>query len=75
MLFSSGKHEDKCHIYDFGILLEMILGRKMENKWRRSLGAAVRAFCVCAHALIMANGEQLNRDTNGGAIFNGVATK
>jgi hypothetical protein len=32
MLFCSGKHEDKCDIYDFGvILLEIILGRTIKT--------------------------------------------
>lgn len=30
--FCSGKHEDKCDIYDFGvILLEIILGRTIKT--------------------------------------------
>lgn len=32
MLICSGKHEDKCDIYDFGvILLELILGRTIKT--------------------------------------------
>jgi len=32
VLFCSGKHEDKCDIYDFGvILLEIILGRTIKT--------------------------------------------